>query len=133
MLKIKTTIGKSSIHGWGLFADQFVPKGTTTWQYEPACDPSFTKEEVENMDAVAKEFMHMYAYFDHDLQKFVLCSDSQKYINHSNNPENITIHSTPKEDVAAKDIQPGEELLCDYFLFDPGYFGRHGLDRSKLV
>lgn len=133
MLKIKTKIGPSQIHGMGLFADQFIPKGTVTWQYDPGYDHTFTKEQIEKLNPIAKDFMYFYTYFDHDLGKFVLCSDSQKYINHSENPKKRNIHSSPKQDISSADIQPGEELLCDYFLFDQDYFNRHNMDRSKLI
>lgn len=131
MLLIKTKIGQSGIHGFGLFADQFIPKGTTTWKYDPIFDSSFTQEEVDKLPEIAKSYFYFYAYFDKEINKYVLCSDSQRFINHSIKQLNIT--STVKEDVAARDIQAGEELLCDYFKFDPEYFERHNINSRDII
>ncbi len=49
MLKIKTKIGPSGVHGTGLFADQFVSKGTVTWQYIPEFDIGFTEKTVSKL------------------------------------------------------------------------------------
>ncbi len=46
MLRVKTKLGLSSINGVGLFADQFIPKGSTTWEYDPGFDPSYSEEEA---------------------------------------------------------------------------------------
>lgn len=130
MLKVKTTVKNSDIHGLGLFADEFIPKGTVTWQYESKFDTGFTQEEIDSLPETAKQFMLYYCYFDKELQKYILCSDNQRYINHSNTSTNI--NSTPRQDVAARDIQAGEEFLCDYVKFDDQYFSRLGLNVSDL-
>lgn len=129
MLYVKTKIGPSKIHGTGLFADQFIPKGTTTWEWHENLDTTFTEEEVGALPELIRDYILYYAYRDEQLNKLVLCADSQRYINHSRNT-NIT--STTRKDVAARDIEIGEELLCDYNLFDPTYFIRLGLDESTL-
>jgi len=133
MILVKTKVGKSSKHGMGLFADQFIPKGTITWEYNPLYDSSFTQEEVDKMSEPAKKQFFHYAYFDKELNKHVLCFDDQRFINHSASKEDINITSTTRRDVASRDIQSGEELLCDYDGFDDAYFGRINLDRSTLV
>ena len=133
MILVKTKLGKSTKHKTGLLADQFIPKGTITWEYHPLFDSAFTEEEVGQMSEPArKQFLH-YAYFYKDINKHVLCFDDQRFINHSANKEDINILSTPERDIALKDIEIGEELLCDYDQFDNTYFDRIGLDRSKLV
>ena len=43
MLYVKTKIGQSKIHGMGLFADQFIKKGTIIWKFTPGFDLKFTK------------------------------------------------------------------------------------------
>lgn len=35
MLLIKTKLDLSKIHGVGLFADEFIAKGTKIWEYRP--------------------------------------------------------------------------------------------------
>jgi len=133
MLKIKVKIGKSSIQGIGLFADQFIPKGTTTWRYEQNLDISITKEEIEALPELSKQFVLYYSYFDKKMEYYVLPTDHLRFINHTSNKEKLNIDSTPDEDVASRDIQAGEELLCDYNKFDDTYFDRIGLNDKDLV
>ena len=93
MILVQTKLGKSSKHGIGLFADQFISKGTVTWKYNPLYDSAFTQEEVDRMSEPArKQFLH-YAYFDKNLNKHVICFDDQRFINHSAVKKDINILS----------------------------------------
>lgn len=130
MLLVKTKIGVSSVHGIGLFADQFIPKGTITWEYNPLFDTSFTDAEVDALPDYAKKIFLHYAYFDKELNKHVLCFDDQRFINHTDHSENI--ESTTRRDIAARDIQLGEEILCNYNKFDDTYFDRINLPLEIL-
>ncbi len=130
MLRVKTKIGQSKLHGIGLFADEFIPKGSVTWQYDPEYDIAFTKEQVERMPKPAQVIFWHYAYHDKELDKFVLCADDERFINHTSVNTNIT--SAPRQDVASRDIQPGEELICDYSEFDDTYFVRREIDVTKF-
>jgi SET domain-containing protein len=130
MILIKTKIGQSAKHGIGLFADQFIPKGTPTWKYHPKFDMALSQEDLDEMSETSREQMIWYCYFDFDINKYILCFDDQRFINHSKT--NFNIESTPTQDIAARDIQPGEELLCDYNLFDKEYWQRHKIDQSTL-
>ena len=125
MLFVKTQIGVSQIHGIGLFAAEFIPRGTVTWQYHPDLDPAYSEEDILRMPDAAREVFFKYAYYDKDLERYVLCSDNQRFINHEANSPNIL--STPRRDVAARDIQAGEELVCDYNACDDTYFIRVGM------
>mgnify|MGYP000961481414 CR=1 FL=1 len=49
MLIVKPKIGKSKIEGVGLFADQFIPKRTVVWKFDPRFDIYFDTKEVEEM------------------------------------------------------------------------------------
>ncbi len=131
MIKVKTKIGLSKISGIGLFADQFIPQGTVTWEYDPRFDTSFTEEDVRQMSEAAQTQFWKYAYFDKDLQKYVLCFDDQRFINHTSSGHNI--QSTPRQDTAARDIEEGEELLCNYNDYDDTYFTRLNIDEKSLV
>lgn len=132
MLRVKTTIGPSSIHGTGLFADQLIPKGTVTWEYDPKLDVSITKEELDKLPQPSKDYFLYYSYYDKERDIYVLPTDALRFINHSEDASKRNIDSTPDKDVANRDIMPGEELLCDYRLFDDLYFGRIGLTADKL-
>ena len=133
MLRIKTTVKPSATHGLGLFTDQHIPKGTVTWSYDLRFDTGFTEEDLASLPILARNFLLYYTYFDKDLGKYILCCDNQRYINHTANKEQENILSTPQQDVAIRDIMPGEELLCDYRKFDDNYFTRIGLTDEELV
>ena len=133
MLLVKTQLGKSSIHGMGLFADQFIPKGTTTWKYDPKFDKGFTEDEIMDLSEENRKYFLHYAYYDKKRDLYILCCDSQRFINHSENPEKINIASNPDQDVALRDIQPGEEFLCNYNKFDDTYFDRLHIKKDDLL
>lgn len=131
MLLVKTKLGLSTIHGIGLFADQFIPKDTVTWRYNPEFDISFSEEQISRMSEHARERFWEYSYFDKDLKKYVLCFDDLRFINHTSKNPNII--STPKEDIAARDIKKGEELLCNYNHYEEGYFERRKIDETRFL
>ena len=130
MLRINTKISTSKVSGIGLFAADFIPKGTITWEYDPEFDVAFDEEAIKRIPTyVLGQFMK-YSYYDYDLKKYILCSDDQRFINHSNEPNII---STPRKDTAARDIQPGEELFCDYANYESDWFERRGIDRKDFT
>ena len=130
MIRVKTKLDQSSVHGIGLFADQFIPKGTITWEYYPLFDTAFSEEEIAQMSEPAKKQFFHYAFLDKEVGKYVLCFDDQRFINHSS--KNYNIVSSPHQDMAVRDIQPGEELLCDYNKFDNTYFTRLDIKEKDL-
>lgn len=129
MLRVKTKVKSSGVEGLGLFADQFIPKGTVTWEYDPEFDSSFTKEQIEKLPEMAKAWFMTYVYFDFEQNKYILCSDNQRHINHSETPN---IQSTPNQDVAGKDILAGEEMTCDYSEYERDWFERRGVAREEF-
>lgn len=133
MLKVRTRIGKSGIHGTGLFADQFIPKNTITWEYTPGLDIDLTKETVDSLNPLQKQYILYYSYFDNNRGKYILCSDNQRFINHTTQKDKENVLSTPDKDIAFRDIQIGEELLCDYNKFDSEYFKRMNINPEKLI
>lgn len=130
MLRVKTKLSLSRVDGIGLFADQFIPKGTVTWQYDPAFDMRWTEEMVKDLPQWTKDQFSKYSYFDYKQNCYVLCADDQRYINHSIDPN---ILSTPDQDVAGRDIQPGEELFCNYEHYEKGWFQRRGISEGEFV
>jgi uncharacterized protein len=131
MITVKTKLGISKIHGIGLFADEFIPKGTITWVFSKIYDQAFTKEQVLNMGEITLQQFFKYAYWDNGLERYVLCFDDQRFVNHSS--DNANVESTPDKDVALRNIEPGEEILCDYTKFDPSYFDRIGFGHNKAL
>ena len=132
MLRVKTKIRPSDTHGTGLFSDEFIPQGTVTWQRDAELDIAIPKEVLNAEPQIIRDFLLYYCYLDQTLDKYILCGDNQRYINHIQDKNKENILSTPNQDVAARDIQPGEEFLCDYNKFDNTYFERMGIQPHQL-
>jgi uncharacterized protein len=123
MLLIKTRIGPSTIKnaGLGLFADQFIPKGTVTWRFMPGLDLIVPEDTLLQLSEASRAQFLNYCYVDKFTKHFILCFDDERFINHSKNPNIIQTHATSEIEgfeIAVRDIQKGEELLCDYEEFD---------------
>ena len=110
MNQVKTYIDKSSIEGIGLFAGEFIPKGTLIWK-PSGLDRIYTKDEYENIKIsdFEKDYMKRYTFGKGDLRIF--CSDEMRYCNHSDTNPNLGGYLTQ---IALRDIQPGEEITQDY-------------------
>lgn len=124
MLLVKTKVASSPVHGLGLFADQFIPKGTRIWEFNASVDSRFDASRLEGLSEDEQDALLAHCYVNPGTNLYVLCGDDARYINHSDKPnaedigydeglvngEGITI--------AARDIQPGEEILSNYKAFD---------------
>lgn len=106
MILVKTKIGPSKINGIGLFANQFILKGTPTWKFQPGFDLKVDKSELANLFEPAKEQFLKYAYLNPKTNKYILCFDDARFFNHSDNP-NCTNTESPDDtegiDVAVKE------------------------------
>ena len=123
MLVVKTKIGQSKVEGIGLFADQFIQKGTVTWKFDPRFDIYFDPNEVDKMSEAQKDLIIHFAYLSKKSGKYVYSIDNTRFTNHSTNP-NIAEDEKLSEDdeeictVAIRDIQIGEEMTIDYRAID---------------
>lgn len=110
MLLVKTKILASEINGIGLFADQFIEKGTIIFQ-EDEYTITVQQNEFENLPEIQKQFFEHYGYKQSGVYK---CSiDDDRFMNHSNCP-NTDDGFYPDKTIAARDIERGEEITCDY-------------------
>jgi len=120
MLLVETFVGPSKIEGVGVFAVQRIKKGTLIWEYRPKLDLSFSKEELEDMPLSIRSLMTRYAYPHHEIGgTWIIESDNGRFMNHADAP-----NTDFKPQIAAYamvDIEPGEELTCDYREFDPNF------------
>lgn len=110
----------SSIHGIGLFADEFISEGTTIWTFNPLIDLRFSEEQMNQLPLSSLEQIKKYSYREKHSRLYVLCGDDARFFNHSENPNCIDVFYNEKEDLtfADRDIHLGEELTCNYSLFD---------------
>ncbi|MFX1320504.1 MAG: SET domain-containing protein [Promethearchaeota archaeon] len=118
-----TEVRPSKIHGTGLYAKRFIPKGTKWWHARPQDVLIITKDQFLNLDNSLKSplidnFMKIlltYSYYERELDALIFCLDNSKFVNHSTNA-----NSGASEDkngfcaIAQRDIQPGEEITEDY-------------------
>jgi hypothetical protein len=112
---VNASAGPSRIQGTGLIAREPIPKNTLIWVLRPGFDVELTKEEFDELSPVARGQVARYTYTDISTGKRVLCSDDAKYMNHADTPNTRT---EGRETTAIAEIQPGEEITCNYFEFD---------------
>jgi SET domain-containing protein len=107
MLKVKTRLGTSGIHGIGLFADQPIPAGAVVW-----CCDGFDQVLPE---AYRDEFLTHYGYRRRTGQ-WVLPADNGRFSNHSETPNTgpADVAGLVDAEIALRDIAEGEELTIDY-------------------
>ena len=116
MLLIPVRVDRSPIHGLGVFALHRIAEGTVVWTFTPGFDLDL---DPRALDAQPERFRHImlhYGYIDPVLDRFILCCDDYRFINHSDSPS-IRIDKQGCRygvDVAARDIVAGEELTVDY-------------------
>ena len=115
MFRVPTFVSRSSIHGFGVFAAEAIKKGTIVWQFDEGADWILTPDEMALFPEKLQAQMEAWTYQGED-GCFILCSDGAKFMNHSFDPN--CDDSGFIRTVAARDIQAGEELTCDYREFD---------------
>lgn len=124
MMCVKTKLSESKIHGIGVFAAEFIKKGTLVWKFDPRIDKVLTKSDLENLALINKEFVLHYSYLTNNV--FVLAGDNGMFVNHSLRPNLIGEDSADGYGIcrALKDINVGEELTQDYSEFDENFNNR---------
>ena len=132
MLLVRTRIGKSPIHGPGLFAAEDIAKNTPIWRFTPGFDLDLDPGVLDDQPAVFREQLLHYGYIDPRLNRYVLCCDDARFINHSTTLNVLSDFSLDLHgvDVAVRDIKAGEELTIDYESVE-GVRPNHALDRTR--
>ena len=117
MLLVKTKIGPSQIDGIGLFADEFIPRGTIIWRFTPGFDLRFTLETLANFPRQVQEHIYKYGWKSARPDHYCHASDHAKVFNHAESPNALSEHHDGEEEVitvALRDIERGEEITDDY-------------------
>ena len=116
MLLVRTKLAASHIHGFGLFAAEFIPAHTQTWRFVPGFDIEKTTEEFAAMPAHVQEWFRFYGYFDRNLNRYICDGDDARFINHSHEPNLHIDYALDSYGVvlSLRPIQIGEELTADY-------------------
>ena len=121
MLMVKTKIKESKIHGIGLFADQFISKGTIVWKFTEGFDLKFTKEQILNFPDLIQTYLYKYSWKSKKSKRYCFSSDNGKYFNHSKTSNTLSQYYENEEEVvitAIRDIGIGEEITDNYSSFE---------------
>ncbi len=120
MLLIKTYLAADKFGGLGLFADQVISKNTIVW-IEGKTDIIFTLDEFNDLPIIVQNYVIKHGYpFYVDGKEFIeLDGDNAKYTNHSSVPNMVQDIKNPDYCIVNCDINPGDELTCDYLELDP--------------
>ncbi len=115
MIIVPTLLEKSPIHGFGVFSKGFIPKGTKAWEWNEKFDIKITEEEFPTLAKSVQEELEIHMYQPEEKGYYLYETTMGKYMNHSRTP-NIDF-SIVSEGWTTRDIQPNEELTCDYRQF----------------
>lgn len=115
MLLIKTKLKQSPIHGFGVFAEEFISKGTKIGQWIEGIDVTIDPDTVHKLNDVAKSAIIHFGYLDNIVHKYKLNADNMRFFNHSNDPNTFQDSDC---DYSVKDICAGDEITCNYYIFD---------------
>ncbi len=120
MLRVKTKLGVSKIEGIGLFADQFIPRDTVVWEFNPLIDLKLKEDEIATLAEGARQQVQKYSYRDELSGLYIFCGDDARFFNHEDEPNCASVTWGPfgGRTIAGRDIRPGEELTCNYRSFD---------------
>lgn len=125
MIIVKTKIKNSKIHGIGLFADEFIPKGTIIWKFEKDFDLMISDNKKCSLPKLTQEFIDFFYFYDNQFE-WIILGDNARFINHSDKP-----NTDSKEFMftkANKDIKKGEEIFENYYDFN----GRTSLIKENI-
>ena len=112
MIIVRTYLEKSPIHGLGVFAHEFIPKGAKVWEFNPVFDIKFSQEEFDKLPPVVQQEIEIHLYQPEENGELYYEATMGKHMNHSRDP-NVDFTEVGNG-WATRDIHPGDELTCDY-------------------
>lgn len=111
MLLVDAHAGASKIHGLGLIAGEFIPKGTLIWRFQPGFDVAVREEDYQKLPRNAQRGLDYYSYHCKAAGLYILSSDDDRFTNHAEDPNSIFVDGVT---VATRDILPGDEVTMNY-------------------
>lgn len=116
MLLIPVRVGPSAIHGLGVFAVGRIAAATPIWCFTPGFDLDLDPATLDAQPEHFRQVLLHYGYIDVRLNRYILCCDDARFINHSERPNigNKPAADRYGVDVALRDIAAGEEITVDY-------------------
>lgn len=116
MFLVETYLSPSPLEGLGVYASHATSKGQVLWVLDPAVDILLSPAQIADRPEVYQGFIRRYAYFDRTLGAYLLDGDHARFLNHCATP-NLDFSGPDGSGFAVRDIQAGEEILCDYSQF----------------
>jgi hypothetical protein len=77
MVCVNVKVLPSKIHGLGVFAGQFIPKGAIIWRYTSGFDLKYSKDEISKLPATAQKYLETYSWLSKKSDKYVFESISK--------------------------------------------------------
>lgn len=133
MLLVPTYLARSPIHGMGVFCQTLIPAHEPVWQWHPEVDRFFSFDVVNEFPEAMKEFLIHFGYIDFARPTgYSLDGDNCRFMNHAWH-FNVDFSRDHKVGFAAQDIQPNEELVCNYCqYYTEAHLSRIGVLGSRL-
>ena len=119
MLKVKTFLDRSLVHGIGLFASEAIVAGQEVWAFHPKIDLAIKLDDWQTIGEEVAEpaFQQIRQLAYKEDNQMYICLDNAQFMNHCSSATNIGNLKITNSMVATRDISPGEELLCNYYEF----------------
>ena len=117
MLTVPTYLDRSSLHGIGIFSSSFLTEGMLVWEYHSRVDLTFKPDQWidlgRGLSPCSFDNLRFHSYKEKGC--LVLCLDNARFMNHSGSKANVRQDNEKDRMFASRDVEPGEELLCNYF------------------
>ena len=116
MLLVKTYLGKSRIHGLGVFAGQSIRKDAKIWRFVYGFDRFYTRKRLAKLPNAARDYIKLHGY--QWKNEILLSMDYDTFMNHSENPNTYFRNGYV---LARSNIRKGEEITNDYRAFEASF------------
>ena len=90
MLLIDHYVGKSAIHGLGVFSSEYVPVGQKVWEFHPAIDRIIPSGEFAELPRHTRVWIESRAEYLKDQDAFLTSLDGDQFTNHSDDPNLVS-------------------------------------------
>jgi hypothetical protein len=116
MMTVAVEVGRSPIHGSGVFAIYPISEGSIVWMFSPGLDRKIPVTQVQYGDPLETNFIQERGYQNPNrLESWVICVDEAQFLNFAPENEKANLRLGDEQDgenllIAARNIAEGEEL-----------------------